>query len=297
MHPIVREGSAGALFGDKWFIFPGFDSDLFLPSRIEMYDIKTQEWTQLKDMPVPVSHTMALPIEDKIWFVGGYIGPDPGKASQFLQIYNPATNHWSIGPALPEAVGSAGSVVLNDKLHYFGGTLGDHQTNISNHFILDLAHKEQGWQHAAPMPEARTHFAVVVLNGKIYAIGGEYGHSVISVDTPLVHAYDPATDTWERKADLPYPLSHADLSTFVLNGKIIVMGGKSYRQFAIPTILSYDPEKNSWTKIGRLPEPLVLSTATMHGNDLYVAFGGAGSYAHPNGKVWVHRSFSGETHE
>ena len=58
------------------------------------------------------------------------------------------------------------------------------------------------------------------VNGKIYAIGG-WANSPLST----VEAYDPVTDTWERKADVPTIIhKHA---TSVVNGKIYVIGGSN----------------------------------------------------------------------
>ena len=78
------------------------------------------------------------------------------------------------------------------------------------------------WTRKAGMPTPRRNFAMPVVNGKIYAIGG------LILDGPVlatVEAYDPVTDTWERKADMPTIIhKHA---TSVVNGKIYVIGGSN----------------------------------------------------------------------
>jgi hypothetical protein len=56
------------------------------------------------------------------------------------------------------------------------------------------------WALKNPMPTPRTEFGVATVNNKIYAIGG-YSGSVLRT----VEEYDPATDTWTRKADMPTP--------------------------------------------------------------------------------------------
>ena len=52
------------------------------------------------------------------------------------------------------------------------------------------------------MPTQRYGFDTCIVNGKIYAIGGEieeFGNLSLST----VEMYDPKTDTWERRADMP----------------------------------------------------------------------------------------------
>ena len=56
-------------------------------------------------------------------------------------------------------------------------------------------------------------------NGKIYAIGG----GLQGVGFSTVEEYDPATDTWTKKADMP--TGRFALSTSVVNGKIYAIGG------------------------------------------------------------------------
>jgi N-acetylneuraminic acid mutarotase len=84
-----------------------------------------------------------------------------------------------------------------------------------------------------------------VVNGKIYAIGGALTYPG---GPPLstVEEYDPATDTWTRKADMP--TARAYLSTSAVNGKIYAIGGTLinpawYR--GISTVEEYNPATNT----------------------------------------------------
>ena len=69
------------------------------------------------------------------------------------------------------------------------------------------------------MPTARTEVAGVVLDGKIYVIGG-YDESGKTTD--VVEVYDPHTDRWSRAHRYPN-LKDDALSTY--NGKLYVVGG------------------------------------------------------------------------
>ena len=71
------------------------------------------------------------------------------------------------------------------------------------------------WALVASMSGKRHHHASVVLDGKIYAMGGHHGAGTL--DT--VEVYDPQANSWQRVASMPQGLnSHA----------AAVMGGKIY---------------------------------------------------------------------
>src|SRR5947207_7281949 len=53
------------------------------------------------------------------------------------------------------------------------------------------------WETKAPMLTARSSLQGAALNGLLYAIGGNNGR-----DTPIVEAYNPATNAWSTVASL-----------------------------------------------------------------------------------------------
>jgi hypothetical protein len=60
-----------------------------------------------------------------------------------------------------------------------------------------------------------------VLDGMLYAIGGYEGAPFLG--SPIVEVYDPATDTWARKTDMPTP--RWGLSSIAVHGVIYAIGG------------------------------------------------------------------------
>jgi len=82
---------------------------------------------------------------------------------------------------------------------------------------------EDTWTTKADMPTARWGLSTSVVNGKIYAIGGQYETYFSAFST--VEVYDPATDTWSRAASMP--TERVGLATSVVNGRIYAIGGVS----------------------------------------------------------------------
>jgi len=111
------------------------------------------------------------------------------------------------------------------------------------------------------------------VNGTIYAIGGQFGHDSGVDDQKFLHAYDPITDTWTQKADLPSDRSHFEPGTLVHNDKIIIVGGRR-GGFFFDDVTEYDPATDSWSERCALPSNLLAPAAKVFGDQLIVANGG-----------------------
>ena len=88
------------------------------------------------------------------------------------------------------------------------------------------------------MPVTGCTLCTSVVNGRIYAIGGA---TPVPAVEPLsnVHEYDPATDTWIDKADMP--TARSGLSTSAVNGRIFAIGGLANPMaMALSTVEEYD---------------------------------------------------------
>ena len=81
--------------------------------------------------------------------------------------------------------------------------------------------------------------ATAVLNDRIYVFGGQSNLDSINA-TSVTYEYNPAADTWARKADMPTARSVA--SAAAVDGKIYVIGG-AIKQPAtrFQTVEMYDP--------------------------------------------------------
>jgi len=113
------------------------------------------------------------------------------------------------------------------------------------------------------MPTARWGLSTSVVDGKIYAIGGGniiYGVTYLST----LEVYDPVTDTWTRKADMPSGRACAAAS--VVNGKIYVIGGSPRAETYTTTVEEYDPATDTWTRKADMPTArCFLSTSVVNG--------------------------------
>jgi N-acetylneuraminic acid mutarotase len=106
------------------------------------------------------------------------------------------------------------------------------------------------WNTKAPMNQARASLGAVVVDGKIYAIGG-YKAWNRSTDNAVGtnEVYDPATNSWTILAPMPTP--RWGFAIVAWQGKIYCMGGSSFDEQGQSVSLRvneiYDIATNSWT--------------------------------------------------
>ncbi|HUS15488.1 MAG TPA: S-layer homology domain-containing protein, partial [Chloroflexia bacterium] len=181
------------------------------------------------------------------------------------RVYNPVadsistTDAW---PASPVRV-PGGWAVVNDKLYLFGGfsDLANGGTGgvFTDTWRFDPAQPAGSrWTQMAPMNLGRAFMGAAVVDGKIYAVGGDLWQGSPGTLVPVtnVERYDPATNTWTTMA--PLPTARGDLgawgydtgSPYEIAGKVAVAGG----HFPIPDNQGYiyTPATNTWTTFPNL---------------------------------------------
>ena len=129
------------------------------------------------------------------------------------------------------------------------------------------------WTRKADIPTARNWLGTTAVNGKIYAIGGLKSTGGLGVRVAsTVEAYDPATDTWIKKADMP--TARDDLSTIAIGGKIYAIGGFiQSSQTILSTVEVYDPTTDSWETKADMPTRRFLPATAVVDGKIYVIGG------------------------
>ena len=252
----------GELVGGRLYTFGGFDwfKGCCTPTRHAfVYDPATNAWSQLADMPEGVSHAGTTTDGTDIFWAGGFVEDAPRTFQIFGTVhvwrYRVATNTYEPMPPLPEARGAGALQYREGKLHFFGGESAGQDHDTGDHWVLDLAGGATTWTPLAPLPRARNHLGSTVMDGKIYAIGGQHGHDEGLVDVPDVDVYDPGTDSWARKADMPHARGHIAEATFPFRGRIIVLGGEISNGRYTDEVAAYDPATDTWVELTPLPVP------------------------------------------
>jgi N-acetylneuraminic acid mutarotase len=238
---------------------------------------------QQEERPLTRSYHAAAVVNGKIYLIGG-AGED-NKPFASVQVYDPATGAWAARANMPTARGLFGAGAVGGTIYAIGGTtIGRDKLAVVEAY--DTA--TDTWRRRADMPTPRNALSAAVVDGKIYAIGGwgydrpESGWESIDPtatgqDFSKVEVYDPKTDTWTTRADMPTPRSHMAVST--LGGKIYAIGGGA-RIVAgrsgewLPLLEVYDTATNRWVRAADLPTPRCVMSSSVVDGRIYV-MGGA----------------------
>jgi N-acetylneuraminic acid mutarotase len=275
--PFARVESPTAVVNGKLYLFGGFTEDLDAANQVDVYDPASDSWTRKKDMPMRLTHLNPAVDGNTIWFAGGFKGKHPGPVTAEVWKYDIERDTWTAGPPLPERRAGGGLAVLERKLHYFGGYKADRDTNAGDHWSLSLDGGKD-WQREADLPDPRGHVSAAVLDGKIYALGGDHGHDKTQIDVSSCQRYDPATKKWSEIASLPEGRSHFESSTIVLKGRILIVGGRCNSskppRNVVADLLQYDPKANTWQVVGIMPEKLLAPAAAVISGRIVVTGGG-----------------------
>ena len=180
-----------------------------------------------------------------------------------------------------------GTCIVDGKVFVIGGDE-DKFGDISIATVEMYDPETDTWERKADMPTARAGVSTVVVDGKIYAIGGGqtkkfqrglgwvYGGKVLST----IEVYDPVTDTWTQKADMPVPRGG---STCVVDGKIYIVGGSAAnkKQGRIDNVDVYDPATDTWAAVKSMNHARGVPAVSVVDGKIYV-MGGVGWPQIPN---------------
>jgi N-acetylneuraminic acid mutarotase len=276
--PVVRFEGAAAVVNDRLYAFGGFSEALGAQTSVHQFDPGSGQWSARAPMPRAVTHVQAAVIGTRVYLAGGFEGTNPGVAVADVLSYDTVANQWSSTeiPDLPAPQASAGFVALGTRLHYLGGLLADRCTDTTGHLVFDTAIPALGWTSRAAMPETRNHFQAVVLDGRIYVLGGQRGHDCGNTNLTSAHVYDPGTNQWSALAPLPAERSHFEMSVFAWNGRIVLGAGVSNTVLNVATVFAYEVANDRWVRWPDLPSARRSPILQRIGSQLIYTVGAGG---------------------
>ena len=110
--------------------------------------------------------------------------------------------------------------------------------------------------------------SIAEVDGKLFVIGGSQSNSRLAT----VEVYDPATDSWTKRADMP--TARKNTAAAVVNGIIYVFGGTKFIECACLTATeAYDPKTDLWTTKQAMPTSRYGLAAVPLNGKIYVIGG------------------------
>ena len=222
-------------------------------------------WEQVTELPTWRIGPAAAAVNGDIYLIGGFdIHENLGgraPALSTVDVYDTQTNTWHTAANMPTPRVTAQTAVFSDEIYVLGGYdrkgprgAFRYKNNVE---VYDTG--TDTWGKKRNMPTLRNSFATAVVDGKIYVIGGSIHDNKLDrhVATGLVEVYDPLTNRWEKRADMPTERGQTD--AVVVGGKIYVLGGYTWlRAPGLPerfvrSIEEYNPKTDQWRKLPNMP--------------------------------------------
>ena len=201
-----------------------------------------------------------------------------------MQIESFAGEDWEVVTQLPTNRAGIATAVVNDKIYVIGGTLKNVEAPDGISTVEEYDPQTNTWRQLADMPTRRYYPKAAVINDTIYVFGGWYEVKGVKTEYPvIVEAYDPATDTWTRKKDMPVPRVHPAVGA--VDGKIYIIGGSTgwgwEDERRMDRVDIYDPAIDTWEQGPKMPTQRDAYLGGVVNNRIYVI----GGYGPPGGHV------------
>jgi N-acetylneuraminic acid mutarotase len=238
--PTARGCAAASVVNGKIYVIGGAPATPLTTPTVEEYDPATDTWTKKADMPTSRCFFSASVVDGKIYAIGGWTEIPQRRVLSTVEEYDPATDTWTRKTDMPAMRGLLSTSVVDGRIYAIGGVVGSEDGScehpIAAYAVSTVEEYDpvtDTWTKKANMPTARKALGTCVVYDRIYAIGGSTGNEGPPPGDPTealeflfssVEQYNPATDTWTLKPDLPAPRTF--LSASVVNGKIYAIGGE-----------------------------------------------------------------------
>ena len=270
--PTPRSALCTAVIDGKIYAIGGLKNEQATLSVVEVYDPATDPWDTKTPMPTARCAIDCAVVDGKIYVFGGTATAGSSILST-VEVYDPATDTWDTKTPLPTPRSDVAAESLNGKIYIIGGSkrAGLYWEGLNT--VEEYDPVTDSWTKKSNMPTRRWSLGTCVVDGQIYAIGGNYQYPYI---VTAVEVYDPTTDTWSKKA--PMPNARYSLATCFVNGKIFAFGGwlASGADNGDPIfdiVEAYDVSTDTWTSKPDMPSTIALLSAEVVDGKIYLIGG------------------------
>ena len=276
--PTPRYAAAVVEVHGRVYVIGGVDEANNAVTTVELYDPAEDSWKSGAAMPTARGVLGCSAVDGKIYLVGGTLnGPDKFAT---VEAYDPERDQWRRVADLSTARNALSAATVAGRIYALGGWGIDPNGRAKDFATVETYDPvTDQWSTAAAMPTARSHMTTLVVNDRIYTVGGWMMRAGRETALAQVEVYDPETDSWDRVADLPTARWLA--ASAVIDGRIYVLGGWAVtpdgRRIATSTVEVFDPASGEWARDTDMATPRAGHAAVAAGVDEILVLGGTSS--------------------
>lgn len=274
-------------------------------SHFAIGDAAANEWRVISELPTQRAEFATAVVEGKIYLIGGTLFEhergvrrenEPGIwrgpfGMSLVEVYDPQTNTWERLTDMPTVRSGAKAAVVAGRIYVLSGRVGkdNRAVNLKVLKVVEMYDPETDtWVRKQDMSRRRMAFGIGVVAGKIYAIGGTVQAGDRKPEEPwrvdLVEVYDPVTNTWAKRADMP--TRRRAVKAAVIGDTLYAIGGGGWPPAGdggpfLGTIEVYEPRINRWTKRADIPNPRTVFSTVVVADKIYLIGGLRAGDRHP----------------
>lgn len=197
---------SSAVIGGKIYIPGGRLPSGEITAILEIYDPRSDEWTQGTDIPIAISAYGITSHEGKAYLFGGWDGEN---FQDKVFEYDPQLDRWRELATMGISRGYLGVAKAGDRIYVMGGFDGEEIFDINEIFLpANIDTQESLWEKGTPIPVGISSMGLTSIADIIYLFGGKRANEPISnalayfsneqewrsIDDPLVEIGElPAT--------------------------------------------------------------------------------------------------------
>ncbi|XP_055905163.1 kelch-like protein 5 [Eupeodes corollae] len=221
------------LIGDKLFIAGGKQSGQ-ITNSVEYLDLNTMQWCELPPMALARRWPGMAELNGHLYVVGG---ESAGNWSCSVEIFDFSTRIWTYSEPLRLSLSFIQVLVLSDNLY----AVGNGQRTIERYDPVTVK-----WTTTSPKEENSLNFGIAAVNGKVYAVGGDFN----GIKCETVECYDPAANSWTVAKSLG--LGRLYVKCSALEDRLIACVGYNDLGEWCNLVEEYDPQEDEWKALAPL---------------------------------------------
>ncbi|XP_039011163.1 kelch repeat-containing protein At3g27220-like [Hibiscus syriacus] len=295
--PVARLDGSAIQIKNLFYVLSGYGTLDYVHSHVDVFNFTDNTWCVRFDSPKDManSHLGVATDGRYIYVVSGQYGPQCRSPTARTYVLDTQTKEWRSMPPLPAPRYAPATQLWRGRLHVMGGSKENRHTPGLEHWsiaVKDGKALEKEWRTDIPIPRGGPHRACIVVNDRLFVIGGQEGDFMAKPGSPIfkcsrrhevvyddVYMLDAEMKKWEVLPPLPKPNSHIECSWVVINNSIIIAGGTTEkhpvtkRMILVGEVFQFHLDSMTWSVIGKLPYRVKTTLAGFWDGYLYFTSG------------------------
>ncbi|TXG54811.1 hypothetical protein EZV62_020067 [Acer yangbiense] len=263
--PVPRLDGAAIQIKNLFYVFSGYGTIDYVHSHVDVYNFTENKWIERFDTPKEMANSHLGVVSDGryIYVVSGQHGPQCRGPIAHAFVLDTETRKWHSFPPLPSPRYAPATQLWRGRLHVMGGSRQNRHTPGLEHWSIAVKNGkalEEKWRTEIPIPRGGPHRACVVINDRLFVIGGQEGDFMAKPGSPIfkcsrrheywltylflhdelrtchlftcnilvvysdVYMLDDEMK-WKVLPPMPKPNSHIECAWVIVNNSIIITGG------------------------------------------------------------------------